>query len=221
MGAVSILTAADGHELAAWRAEPPAKPQGGLVLLQEIFGVNKHIRTIADGFARHGYRVLAPSLFDRVKPGLDLGYDKAGIAAGRAARAKITRDMALLDIVAAVAALKGAGKVGVVGYCWGGDLAWMAASLSGVSASVVYYGAGIVDHLDLRPRTPLLMHFGSRDPWIPQSAIDRIRRAAPEATIHLYPAGHGFNCNDRPDFDAACAAQAQTRTLAFLLEHVG
>jgi len=221
MGALTLLTAADGHELAAYRADPPARPQGGLVLLQEIFGVVRHIRAVADSFARHGYRVLAPCLFDRVKPNLEFGYDKAGIAAGRAARAQVRTDTALLDIAAAIGALKSAGKVGVIGFCWGGDLAWLGAALPGVGAAVVYYGAGTADLLDRPPKAPLLMHFGQQDKWIPPRAIDRIRAAVPTATIHLYPAGHGFNCNERPEYDAACADRAHTRTLAFLLEHVG
>jgi carboxymethylenebutenolidase len=154
MGKMIELTASDGHKLAAYRADPSGKPRGGIVVIQEIFGVNSHIKAVADGFAADGYLAIAPAMFDRVQKNFDVGYTPPDIEQGRALRAKITIDMAMMDAQAAVKEAAKAGKVGIVGYCWGGLVAWMAsARVSGLSCAVPYYGGGILDNADIEPRS--------------------------------------------------------------------
>ncbi len=220
------LIAADGHRLAANLALPKTKARGALVVVQEIFGVNSHIRAVADGFAADGYLVVAPALFDRVERSVELGYDAADIARGRALKDASPTDKALLDLQAAVAAARARlgpnGRVGMVGYCWGGLLSWLAAcELDGIAASVPYYGGGIPDHAAQVPRCPVLAHFGERDALIPMAGVEELRRLYPGITVQLYPAGHGFNCDQRGSFDAASATLARQRSLAFFREHVG
>ena len=220
------LIAADGHRLAANLALPKTKARGALVVVQEIFGVNSHIRNVADGFAADGYLVVAPALFDRVERSVELGYDAADIARGRALKDASPTDKALLDLQAAVAAARARlgpnGRVGMVGYCWGGLLSWLAAcELDGIAASVSYYGGGIPDHAARAPRCPVLAHFGERDALIPMAGVEELRRLYPGITVQLYPAGHGFNCDQRGSFDAASATLARQRSLAFFREHVG
>ncbi len=222
MGGTLTLKASDGHEFSAWRAEPAAAARGGLVVIQEIFGVNSHIRSVVDGFAADGYTAVAPALFDRVERGVELGYDTDGIAAGRGIRGQIAWDDALADITAAVAALPGM-KVGVVGYCWGGSLAWLAATrIAGVAAAVGYYGGQINDFRDEAPRCPVMLHFGTEDASIPMEAVEAVKAAQPDVPVHIYAgAGHGFNCDQRGSYHAEAAATARERTLAFLSENVG
>jgi carboxymethylenebutenolidase len=216
------LTAADGATIDAYRADPAGTPKGGLVVLQEIFGVNPHIRRVADGFAAEGYRVIAPALFDRVKPGVELGYDQEGMGAGIALMGQVDQGKALLDVAAAVAAASEAGKVGVVGYCWGGSLAYAAAcSVDGLAAAVGYYGGNIAKSLDRKPRVPVMLHFGERDAHIPMSDVDAIKAALPDVPVYTYAADHGFNCDARGSYDKPSAAEALERTLAFLARHVG
>ena len=216
------LTAPDHHTLAAYRAEPDGPPRGALVVVQEIFGVNGHIRSVADGFARDGYLVIAPAVFDRVQRGVELGYTKEDVARGRELRARCSLDAALIDLGAAAAAAAVAGKVGIVGYCWGGFLTWMASVyVPGLACAVPYYGGGILDHADLEPRCPVLAHFGERDAGIPADGVRQLARRHPQHQILLYPADHGFNCDQRASYDAASAQLARERTLAFLREHVG
>jgi carboxymethylenebutenolidase len=220
------LIAADGHRLAANVALPKTKARGALVVVQEIFGVNSHIRSVADGFAGDGYLVVAPALFDRVEQGVELGYDAADIQRGRALKEASPVDKALLDIQAAVAAARSRlgpnGRVGVVGYCWGGLLSWLAAcELDNIAASVPYYGGGIPDHVAKVPRCPVLAHFGERDAMIPMAGVEELRRQHPAITVHVYPAGHGFNCDQRGSYDPTSATLARQRTLAFFREHVG
>jgi carboxymethylenebutenolidase len=216
------LTASDGFALDAYVARPATRPRGALVVVQEIFGVNAHIRSVCDGYARDGYVAIAPAVFDRIERGVDLGYDTAGVEAGRALRAKTDTAHALADIDAARAFVAGEGRVGVVGYCWGGLLAWLAACrLDGFAAAIVYYGGGIGDALGETPRCPVIGHFGERDKMIPQAWIDEWRRRHPSHPVHTYDADHGFNCDARPMFDAGAAKLARERTLAFVAEHVG
>lgn len=217
------LTAADGHQLSAYRVDPKGKPCGGIVIAQEIFGVNHHIRGIADGFAADGFAVAAPALFDRTQRGVELGYQDADIAAGRDLRMKITWDQVTADIAAAAAALKGVGKLGIVGYCWGGSVAWLGATrLSSFSAAVCYYGGQIAALAEEKPRCPVMMHFGETDHAIPLTDVDKVRAMQKGAVeIHIYPAGHGFNCDERGSFDADCAKTARKRTLDLLRRHVG
>ncbi len=216
------LTAADGHRFDAYIAVPAAKPRGALVVVQEIFGVNSHVRSVTDGFAADGYLAIAPALFDRVERGVDLGYDDADIQRGFALKTATGNDRPLLDIAAAMAHVGGAGKVGVIGYCWGGLLSWLAAcSLDGLAAGVAYYGGGIPSHASREPRCPVLAHFGDRDSHIPLDTVEAFRTAQPGVTVLLYPALHGFNCDQRASYDAASASLARERTLAFLRQHIG
>lgn len=220
------LIAADGHRLAANLALPKTKARGALVVVQEIFGVNSHIRAVADGFAADGYLVVAPALFDRVERSVEFGYDAADIQRGRALKDACPADKALLDIQAAVACARSrlgpTGRVGIVGYCWGGLLCWLAAcELDSLAASVPYYGGGMPEHAARVPRCPVLAHFGERDAFIPLAGVDELRRLHPGITVQLYAAGHGFNCDQRGSYDAPSANLARQRTLAFLREHVG
>lgn len=214
------LPAKDGHRLEVYIAQPAGRPRAGLVVCQEIFGVNGHIRAVAEGFAGQGYLTVAPALFDRIEPGLELDYDAEGIARGRAVRAQITAEQALNDIAAAMAVASAAGKVGVVGYCWGGTLAWLAACRLGPDAAVCYYGSQIHAHRHERPACPVMMHFGELDGSIPPEHVEAIRAARPEVTIHSYPAGHGFNCDARADFHEISARVAGERTQDFLARHL-
>jgi carboxymethylenebutenolidase len=216
------LTAADGFTLSAWRAEPTGRPRGTLIVLQEIFGVNSHIRQVADRFAADGFLAIAPAMFDRVHRALDLGYTPDDVAAGRALIPQVDWPHALLDIQAAFDHVQHAGKVGAVGYCWGGTAAWMAACrIPGLAAAVCYYGRGIVDNVAEQPRCPVQFHWGETDASIPLADVQTVTAAHPAAQSFIYPAGHGFNCDQRGAFDAASAAQARARTLAFLGEHLG
>jgi carboxymethylenebutenolidase len=216
------LTATDGHRFDAYVAAPAAKPHGALVVVQEIFGVNSHVRSIADGLAADGYLAIAPALFDRVERGVDLGYGDADIQRGFALKTATGNDRPLLDIAAAMARVSSAGKVGVIGYCWGGLLSWLAACrLDGLAASVSYYGGGIPSHASLKPRCPVLAHFGDRDSHIPLDTVEAFRAAQPGVTVQLYPALHGFNCDQRASYDAASASLARARTLTFLRRHLG
>jgi len=213
------LTAADGHVLSAYEARPGGEPRGGVVIAQEIFGITAHIRDVADAYAAAGYHVLAPALFDRLERDVVLPYTE--IERGRALKVAVTREHIALDVGAAVRHLSGAGRVGIVGYCWGGLVAWIAAATTPVSAAVAYYGGGIHQHLDLRPACAVMFHYGEHDPIIPSEIVEEVRAAVPQGVFHLYPAGHGFNCTDRTDYDAGCARLAFERTLGFLREHVG
>src|SRR5919202_3395342 len=221
MGETIRLRAADGFELSAYRAAPSGTPRGGLVVIQEIFGVNGHIRRVADGYAADGFVAIAPALFDRIEPGLELGYGQDDIERGRGLKARAPTDAALRDISAARDAAA-AGKVGVVGYCWGGYLSWLSATrLDGFAAAVSYYGGGIGSVAGETPRCPVLLHFGEKDHAIPLSEVDTVRKAHPELEIHLYPAGHGFNCDERGSYDPESARLARERSLAFLRRHIG
>lgn len=217
------LTAADGHKLSAYRAEPEMASKEGLVVLQEIFGVNKHIRAVVDQFAHDGFIVAAPALFDRVEPGFDVGYSPEEVEAGRDTRAKVSLDEALADTQAAITALGQEGlKVGVVGYCWGGGLAWAAATrLKGVTCAVCYYGGLIPELADESPKCPVMLHFGEADQSIPMDKVEVIRAKHPTVPLFTYPsAGHGFNCDLRASYDANASATARQRTLTFLREHL-
>lgn len=222
MGEFITLKASDGHEFAAYVAEPDGAPRGGIVLVQEIFGVNSHIRGVCDGFAADGYKVIAPALFDRIERGIETGYSADEVAAARELKGRMDWDSPLLDIRAAADALSGL-KMGVVGYCWGGSLAWLAATrLDGFSGAVCYYGGQINDFRDESAKCPVMMHFGTEDASIPMDAVEAIRAAQPDVAIHIYEgAGHGFNCEQRGSYDAASAATARERTTAFLAENIG
>lgn len=216
------LTASDGTSISAYRAIPPTKARGGIVVLQEIFGVNPHIRRVADGFAAEGYVAVAPALFDRVKPGIELGYTPEDIAAAMDLVGKVDQTLTMLDVEAAIKAASEAGNVGVVGYCWGGSLAFAAASdLGGLSAAVGYYGGNIAKMLGKTPKVPLLLHFGELDKHIPMSDVAAIKAALPDVPVYTYHADHGFNCDARGSYDKPSAVEAMDRTLAFFHKHVG
>ena len=223
MGQWIELTAADGARLSAYRADPPqGKPRGGLVVAQEIFGVNGHIRAVCDGFAADGYVAIAPALFDRYEPKIDIGYTPEDIARGRELKARAGTDAALSDIAAARDAAATAGRVGIAGYCWGGFIVWMsAARVPGLACAVAYYGGGMTDAITEQPRCPVMAHFGERDAAIPVAGVKLLAAAHPEVQVFLYPAEHGFNCDQRKSYDPASAALARERTLAFLRAHVG
>ena len=215
------LTAADGHRLEAYLARPAGTPRAGLMVVQEIFGVNRHIRAVTEGFARDGYLAVAPALFDRRERGLALGYEAEDVARGRALKGAISWEAAAQDTAAAIAAVEQAGKVGVVGYCWGGSIAWLAACRLPVAAAVGYYGGQVRELSGETPRCPVMLHFGEQDTAIPLEDVEAVRSRHPEVPIHLYPAGHGFNCDLRGSYHAESAALARERTMAFLAEHLG
>jgi carboxymethylenebutenolidase len=220
MGNWIKLTASDQHQFDGYLAAPSGKPRGAIVIIQEIFGVNRHMRTVTDRFAAEGYAALAPALFDRVERNVDVGYDEAGVAKGRTVRQGVSYDQAMRDTAAAITHLQQFGKVGIVGYCWGGNIVWLAACRLRVAAAVGYYGGDIANLLNETPKAPLMLHFGERDQHITPAAVARIRAAVPKVPVHTYPAGHGFNCEERKDYDAASADLARERTLAFFAEHV-
>lgn len=215
------LTAADGHRLAAYRADPKGKPRGGIVVIQEIFGVNSHMRRVTDGFAADGYLAICPALFDRAQRGVELGYGPEDIARGRELRAKIAWPQVLADMDAAIKEARQAGKVGVVGYCWGGSVAWRTATQLAVDAAVGYYGGMIAEFAQEDTKCPVMLHFGDRDQSIPMSQIETINKHHPRLPIHIYPADHGFNCDDRKQYDPEAAKLARERTLGFFRNHVG
>ena len=222
MGHWVDLTAADGFRLSAYRADPEGAPRGALVVAQEIFGVNGHIRGVCDGYARDGYVAIAPALFDRYERGVDIGYTPTDIARGRELKALANTDAALQDVAAAREAVAGAGKVGILGYCWGGYVAWMAAArVEGLACAVPYYGGGMTDAIAEQPKCPVMAHFGERDSMIPVTGVKALAAAHPSAQVFIYPADHGFNCEQRGSHDPASAKLARERTLAFLRQHSG
>ena len=218
MGEWIAVTAEDGHECRAWLARPEGAAKGVVVVMQEIFGVNDHIRRDTDKFAGHGYVAIAPAVFDRVESGVELGYDEDGFAKGRSVVGELGWDGPLLDVRAAAdtaASATGCGGPAFgVGYCWGGTLAWLAATRLAIP-SVGYYGGRTAGLVDEQPQAPVMLHFGERDHAIPMSDVDTIREAHRGVPVHVYDAGHGFNCDARKDYDPAAAGQALRRTLAF------
>ena len=207
-------------QVSAWRAEPSGTPRGSIVVIQEIFGVNAHIRSTAEDFATQGYVALAPAYFDVIETGVELDYDTDGIAKGRELITELGLEAAVDITAAAVRELaKIGGKVGTVGYCWGGTVALLAALRLGLP-SASYYGARNVPFLQETPQAPVIFHFGERDASIPPEMVALHREHLPQMPLHTYPAGHGFNCNVRADYDAPSAALARQRTLAFFSEHL-
>ncbi|MGE4242893.1 dienelactone hydrolase family protein [Ramlibacter sp.] len=227
MGNIVDLKAADGFTFPAYVAQPAGKPKGGIVVLQEIFGVNSHIRAVADGYAAAGYLAVAPATFHRVKQGVELGYTMDDMGAGMALKAAVEALPApgvMADIQAAIDHAAQAGKVGIVGYCWGGLLTWRAAALAdGLSAAVPYYGGGTTtpDEIARKPKVPVMAHYGDKDKHISVESVEALKKAHPEVEVHIYEADHGFNCDHRGSFDAPAAKLALERTLAFFAKHVG
>jgi len=220
MGELTTIMARDGHEFQAWLSASPARPRGAVVVLQEIFGVNGHIRAVTDAFAAAGYTAIAPALFDRVRRGIELDYTPAEQQQGAGYRKQIAPEAALKDIAAAAAVVRHSGRTGVVGYCWGGTLAYLAACELPLAAAVVYYGR-VGDFLEKKPRCPIMYHYGAADHAIPLAEVERVRAAQPAAPVYVYEgAGHGFNCDQRDSYDVQAAALARTRTLDFLARHI-
>src|ERR1700677_3002599 len=222
MSKVVKLQASDGHELDAYVAQPEGKPRAGLVVVQEIFGVNKHIRSVADRFATEGFYAVAPALFDRVEKNVDWGYDGESAKKGMAIVQKIGIDNAVKDVDAALQyASKETGKpAGVVGYCYGGTLAWLSATRLSPAAAVGYYGGQIAWFAQETPRAPVLLHFGKQDQHIAQADIAKVQAAHPEVEIEWYNAGHAFNNETRASYDEKASKEAMARTLKFLNRHL-
>jgi carboxymethylenebutenolidase len=224
VGETIKLTAADGHTFDAYVASPEGTPKAALVVVQEIFGVNAHIRSVADHFALEGYLAVAPALFDRKERGVELGYEGADMQKAMTLIPKTPDDMqkAVADTAAAVAYGRDEYKtqVGVVGYCWGGSVAWLAAAELPIAAAVGYYGGFIAKSLEYAPKVPIMLHFGRKDDHIPMEDIEKIEAAYPEIPVYLYDAGHGFNCSVRGSYDEPSAKLALERTLAFFAENL-
>lgn len=227
MGQFTELRSADGFTFPAYVAQPAGTAKGAVVVIQEIFGVNSHIRSVADGYAKDGWLAVAPSTFHRVKPGVDLGYSENDMKEGSSLKAAVEAlppPGVLADIQASIDHGKQAGKVGIVGYCYGGLLTWRAACLlDGLAAAAPYYGGGMTtpEEIARKPKCPVMAHFGAKDHWITLESVAAFEKAHPEVVVHMYDANHGFNCDQRASYDAAAAKLARERTLAFFVKHVG
>ena len=221
MGRWETLMARDGHEFSAYLAPPAGAPRGAVVVLQEIFGVNKHLRGVAEQYAAAGFLAIAPALFDRIGRNIELGYGPKDLEQGTGYRLQIEEAKALLDIGAAVNVVRHAGRVALVGYCWGGQLTWVGAGALKVQAAVGYYTSRIWEKLERVPTCPVMLHYGERDMNIPLERIEQVRAFHPTAQIFMYPADHGFNCEARGSYDAPSATLAWTRTQDFLKQHIG
>jgi carboxymethylenebutenolidase len=215
------LMARDGHEFSAWLAAPTGKPRGAVVVIQEIFGVNAHIRAVTDSYAAEGYVAIAPAVFDRIRKGIELGYTPETMKEGFGYAQQLAPAKTLLDIGASIAVVKHAGRVGAVGFCWGGKMAYVSACELPIACGVAYYGGRIVQELGKTPKCPVLYHFGGKDTHIPPSDIEQIRAVDRRGTFFIYPeADHGFNCDQRASFNSDAAQLARQRTLAFLAQHL-
>ena len=227
MGQFTELRSSDGFTFPAYVAQPAGKAKGAVVVIQEIFGVNSHIRSVADGYANDGWLAVAPSTFHRVKPGVDLGYSDDDMKEGSALKAAVEALPApgvLADIQASINHAKQGGKVGIVGYCYGGLLTWRAACvLDGLAAAAPYYGGGMTTPQEIarKPKCPVMAHFGAQDHWITLDSVEAFKKAHPEVEVHIYDANHGFNCDQRGSYNAAAAKLARERTLAFFAKHLG
>lgn len=224
MGQSVTITAKDGHSLGAYRADPSGTAKGGVVVIQEIFGVNSHVRDLADFFAGKGYAAIAPALFDRSEAGVELGYDEVSFGRGRELRGALNDEMILADVDAAAAAVSSAGKVGLIGYCFGGYVAWISAcGLDSLACSISCYGGGVAGRAaDDKPRCPVQFHLGDKDHAIPMGDVQKIRDAHPEIPTFVYDdAAHGFCCDDRDVYNEGACNRAHERALAMFAEHVG
>jgi carboxymethylenebutenolidase len=222
MGEQVKLEAEDGHKFDAYVVRPAGEPIAGLVVLQEAFGVNGHIRSVADGYAKDGFLAIAPALFDRIQPGVDLGYEAEELQRGIA----LARQCNPVDVVKHIAAAlqyvreQTGKKAGVIGYCFGGTMAWLAATRLNPNAAVGYYGGNIATFANETPSAPVMLHFGKLDQHIPKEGVDKVQTAHPEVKIFWYEAGHGFNCNNRASYNADATKLARERSLEFLKKHL-
>lgn len=222
MGQTITLKASDGFELSAYRADPATPAKAAVVVIQEIFGVNDHIRTVCDRFTVQGYTAIAPAIFDRVEPNFQSGYSPEEVAVARKFVANPDFDAFLRDTQAAIDAVKSIGPVGVIGFCLGGSIAFAAATrLSGITAAIGYYGGAIARFADETPKVPTLLHYGEKDQGIPLSDVEAVRAKRPDVEIFVYPgAQHGFNCDQRASYDKPSADLARQRSLAFFAKHL-
>jgi carboxymethylenebutenolidase len=222
LGTHLTLTSADKFQLGAYRADPQGRAKGAIVVVQEIFGVNTHIRSVCDRFAAEGYAAIAPALFDRQQRDFQSGYTPDEVAHARTFIANPDWALMAKDTQAAIDAVKAVGPVGVVGFCMGGSIAFLAATrLDGVKAAVCYYGGKIVAFADEKPHCPTQMHFGALDQGIPLTDVEVIKQKRPDCEVFIYPdAGHGFHCDERASYHAPSAAEAWGRTIAFLGKHL-
>ncbi len=223
MGKFIELKASDGHQFAAYVAEPASKPRGGVVVIPEVFGVNSHIKQVTDGYAADGYLAVSPAMFDRAQRNYDTGYSQPEIQAGVAIMQKLDWKQSMLDVQAAIAAAARGGKVGIVGYCYGGTVAWMAAArASALSCAAPYYGGGMHGLINEKPGVPVMCNFGEADQSPTLAQAKEIAAAHPEITAHFYAgAGHGFNCDQRGSWNAEAAKLARSRTVEFFRKHLG
>ncbi len=215
------LHSRDGHELLAHRVDPLGSARGAVVVVQEIFGVNAHIRAVTARFAGHGYVAIAPALFDRIERCVELGYDPPGFTKGRELVGKLTTEQILADLQAAIDEVASTGlAVATVGYCWGGAVTWLAAHHGlGLSAAISYYGSRIINYVEQGPTIPLQMHVGAKDASFPIDKVREVGHRYPQIELHEYDAGHGFDCDHRADFDSTASAHAMARTFTFMREH--
>ena len=222
MGQDIKLKASDTFELGAYRADPSGAPKGAVVVIQEIFGVNHHIRSVCDRLADQGYVAIAPAIFDRIEPGFTSGYSPDEVAVARKFVANPDWPAMLRDTQAAIDAVSSIGPVGIIGFCLGGSIAYAAATkLSGLSAAIGYYGGAIVRFADDKPKVPTQLHFGEKDAGIPLSDVEIIKTKRPDVEVFIYPgAQHGFNCDERASYDKASADIAWPRSTAFLARHL-
>jgi len=222
MGKMVQLTASDGHTFGAYRAEPAGKPKGGLIVVMEIFGVNSHIRKVTDEYAADGYLAIAPAMFDRAQRGLDVGYTPQDMEIARGLMQKINFADAIKDVEAAMQHIASAGKTSIVGFCWGGSVAWKSAcNVRGLSCAIPYYGGAIPSMIAEQPKCPVLCHWGETDQSISLADVDTIKQKRPDIEVHVYPAGHGFSCDARASYHEPSHKQALERTLAWLQKYVG
>ncbi len=223
MGEHIQITSGDGIEIGAYLARPSGPAKGGILVIQEIFGVNGHIREVTDGYAQSGYLAIAPKIFDRIDKDIELGYEEADMGQGiELAFQKLNMEQTLSDLQAAIDELRREqDRIGLVGYCFGGLLTWLSAcDLQGVDAAVSYYGGGVVNHAEKQANCPVMMHFGELDAHIPMTDVEKIRSAQPNVQLFSYDADHGFNCDHRASFNQVAANQALERSLEFFAEHV-
>ena len=222
MGEIS-LQSADGFSFSAYEAKPRGESRGAVVVIQEVFGVNSHIRSVADGYAAEGFYTVAPALFDRVESGVELGYGEADIQRGAdLAFNRLQMEQTLADIQAAIDHAAGAGRVGMVGYCFGGLLTWLSACrLGNLAAASSYYGGGVPDQRAMTPRCPIILHFGEQDDYIPMESVRQFMARHPGLQVYTYDADHGFNCEQRASYDPAAADLARQRTLELFSRHLG
>lgn len=220
-GTTITLKTPDGAAIGAYLAQPAGKPRGGLVVIQEAFGVNAYVRSVAERYAAEGYSAIAPMIYDRQERGVELGYEGSDLDRARTLRRGLQWPQVMADVKAAMEAVSSSGKVGIIGYCVGGSAAWMAAQRLPVAAAISYYGRDIVDWLEPKPACPVMLHYAETDHHIPLSNVATVRAAYPELPIYIYPGEHGFDCDLRASFQPESAALARRRSAEFLAKHIG